>query len=111
MQKSFGHMMIQVDSAEFPNELIDIEIPLEFSRSNCLVRCGNEQLSPLLFKQKQSLPYGIGFGNIVEFEETCRHRTTAAQPCFAGPAKPTVDKSPEPVQSRRQVHGRVNEAS
>ena len=41
MQKPFRYMMIQVYPAEFPNELIDIEIPREFSRSDYFVRYGN----------------------------------------------------------------------
>ena len=93
-------MMREIDAAQFPYELIDIEIAAQMSKLNRALNELGEKLPPPGF-HFENLVADASF-DIVEFKEPCSDRASARQSRALGPSKPVGKQS---AQARQTIVG------
>ena len=97
-------MMAKINAAQFPHELINVELAPQVSELNC----------PLNKSQQGETPCGFHFEylvpdpplDVIELEQTGSHRTTAWQPRPLGPSKPIPHQRAQSRKSFGHRHRR-----
>ena len=95
-------MMREIDAAQFPYELIDIQIAAQMSKFNGALNELGEKLPPPGF-HLENLVADASF-DVVEFEEARCDRASARQARALGPSKPAGKQSAQPRQTIVGAH-------
>ena len=86
-----GRVMTQVDAAKLPHELVHIEIPPEMSQIDGALNEFGQRDAPLTFHLEDLVPYAAF--DVVELEQSRRHRTASGQPRALRPSEPVANES------------------
>lgn len=84
-------MVIEVDAADFPDELINVEAAGQRSGRHGVPGQAPQQPTPFRFHRQQSHPHRLLVFDIIELEEAGGDGTAAPEACRLGPAKPALD--------------------
>ena len=85
-QKSMRCMMAEINAAQFPNELIDVQFAPQVAKLNCPLEQLHQRVAPCGFHLEYFVP-DPPF-NVVELKQTGSHRTPAGKAGSLRPSKP-----------------------
>ena len=97
-------VVIEIDRAQLPNELIDIERRAQVAGGE-----RGQKRTPLRLQCHQALPDRVVVSGVVELEETSSDGTPSAQTGLLGPGQPPFEDGAEPRESLRRFHGRLDD--
>ena len=105
-------VMTQVNAAEFPHELLDIEIATQMSNLDRSLNEFGQQSAPLTFHFQDFVPDPAL--DVIELEQTSRDRTSTRQPRAIRPSEPIANQRPQAREAfasrhRRRDHMRAGE--
>lgn len=86
-----GGVMTQVDAAKFPHELVHIEVPSEMSQVDGALNEFRQRAAPLTFHLEDFVSDAAL--DVVELEQTGRHRTASRQARPLRPSEPVANES------------------
>jgi hypothetical protein len=103
-QKPMRGMMTKIDAAQFPHELINVQLAPQVSELNCPLNESHQRMAPCGFHLEYFVPDPPL--DVVELEQTGSHRTTAWQPRPLGPSKPIPHQRAQSWKSFGHRHRR-----
>ena len=86
-----GRVMTQVDAAELPHKLVNIEVPPEMSEIDGALNEFGQREAPLSFHLEDFVPDAAL--DVVELEQSRCHRTAAGQTGALRPSEPIANES------------------
>ncbi len=102
-----GGMMTQVDAAKFPHELVHIEVSPKMSQLDGALNEFGQREAPLTFHLENLVPDAAL--DVVELEQSCRHRTASRQPRALRPSEPIANQSPQAWKTFVGLHRRLDD--
>ena len=99
--------MGEVDAAQFPDDLRGIGVGAKLAELDSALHQRFQHTAPVSFELDSMVTY-LAI-EIVEFKQSGGDRAPAPQPGPGRPAKPMLDKRPEPRQAIRGGQGRCND--
>ena len=99
-------VMTQINAGELPHELFDIEIATQMSKTHGTRNEFGQQAAPLTFHFQDLVPDPAL--DVVELEQTSRHRASARQARALRPSEPIADQRPQARKSFCGFHRRLD---
>ncbi len=100
--------MIEINAAQLPDKLLQIEIGPKLAGGNCLFCSLRKESSPMFFHRKQALPNRILKWNVIELEEAGSDRAAPLKARLRCPAKPAVNDLSQSFKTGRLAHSRLD---
>ncbi len=101
-------MVAEINAAQLPNELRDVQIAAQVPPLHGLLNQSRQQSPPLAFHFEDLVPHRAR--DVVELEESGRHRAPSRQARPPRPAEPVRDQRLQPRQSLFGLHRRSHHA-
>jgi len=99
-----SRMMPEVDTAELPDELFDVEIAAKVLESDGALNQLGQQASPLSFHFEDLVPDAPL--DVIELEQAGSHRTSSRQTRALGPSEPVANERLQPRKTFAGSHRR-----
>jgi hypothetical protein len=103
-QKSMRGMMAEINAAQFPHELINVQLAPQVSKLNRSLDELHQRLAPCGLHLEYFVPDPAL--DVVELEQTGSHRTPAWQPGPLRPSKPIPNQRAQSREPFRRRHRR-----
>src|SRR5258708_3503862 len=101
-QEPMCGMMPQVDTAELPHELVNIEVAAKVPEIDCALNELGQRDAPLTFHFKD-LVLG-GASNAMDLKQSRRHRTSSRQAGTLRPSEPIANQRPQARKAFACLH-------
>jgi hypothetical protein len=105
-KESMRGMVAEVNAAQFPDKLIDVEIAAEMAAIDGLANQAREQIAPFFFHGQDLIAHRAF--DIIELEQSCGNGTSAGEPAALRPSEPALDQGLKARKPLGRGHRRPN---